>query len=127
MLWFKALHIIAVVCWFAGIFYLPRLFVYHAMAEDAATQRHLSTMEQKLYRFVSPFAMLTVIFGIAMMAYNPNYYLHAGWLWLKPGRLRFLGEHAGHEAEGLANLSRCGRAGGYAPHCSCLYVDMGYL
>ena len=90
MLWFKALHIIAVVCWFAGIFYLPRLFVYHAMAEDAATQRHLSTMEQKLYRFVSPFAMLTIIFGIAMMAYNPNYYLHAGWLWLKLAFVAFL-------------------------------------
>lgn len=83
MLWLKALHIIAMVCWFAGIFYLPRLFVYHAMAEDAATQTHLAIMERKLYRFISPFAVLTVAFGVAMISLAPAYYLGSGWLWIK--------------------------------------------
>lgn len=83
MLWLKAFHIIAVVCWFAGIFYLPRLFVYHAMATDQATRDHLKIMERKLYRFMSPFALLTIVLGVAMLLVNPGYYLHAGWLHLK--------------------------------------------
>jgi len=83
MLWLKAFHIIAVVCWFAGIFYLPRLFVYHAMAADQATRDHLKIMERKLYRFMSPFALFTIVFGVAMILVNPGYYLHAGWLHLK--------------------------------------------
>jgi putative membrane protein len=83
MLWLKAFHIIAVVCWFAGIFYLPRLFVYHAMATDQATREHLKIMERKLYRFMSPFAILAIALGIAMIVTNPEYYLHAGWLKVK--------------------------------------------
>ncbi|CAA0114904.1 Uncharacterised protein [Zhongshania aliphaticivorans] len=83
MLWLKAFHIIAVICWFAGIFYLPRLFVYHAMAEDQATRDHLKIMERKLYRFISPFAVLTVVFGTLLIAQNPDYYLRAGWLHVK--------------------------------------------
>ncbi|MBQ0759232.1 MAG: putative membrane protein [Zhongshania sp.] len=83
MLWLKAFHIIAVICWFAGIFYLPRLFVYHAMAEDQATRDHLKVMERKLYRFISPFAVLTILFGALLIAQNMDYYLSAGWLHLK--------------------------------------------
>ena len=83
MLWLKAFHLIAIVCWFAGIFYLPRLFVYHAMAEHPATREHLGTMERKLYRFVTPFMVLTIIFGLALISLNPSYYLSAGWLWVK--------------------------------------------
>jgi putative membrane protein len=49
MLWVKALHIIFMVTWFAGLFYLPRLFVYHAMAEDAAGRERFKIMERKLY------------------------------------------------------------------------------
>src|SRR5690606_19136355 len=63
MLWLKAFHLIFVVCWFAGIFYLPRLFVYHAMAAEQATRDHLKIMERKLYRFTTPFAVLTLVFG----------------------------------------------------------------
>jgi putative membrane protein len=63
MLWVKAFHIISMVCWFAGIFYLPRLFVNHAMVEDAATRERLALMERKLYRFITPFMLLTVILG----------------------------------------------------------------
>ncbi len=83
MLWLKAFHIIAVICWFAGIFYLPRIFVYHAMSEDRATRAQLAVMAGKLYRFVSPFALLTIAFGLAKIAQHPDYYLQAGWLWLK--------------------------------------------
>ncbi len=83
MLWLKAFHIIALICWFAGIFYLPRLFVYHAMSDNQATRDQLKIMERKLYRFVSPFAILTVVFGLLMIYQQPSYYLHAGWLQLK--------------------------------------------
>lgn len=84
MLWFKALHIIAMVCWFAGIFYLPRLFVYHAMSEDEASRERFKIMERKLYRgIMTPSAVLTVVFGAILIAYNPQYYLSAGWMHAK--------------------------------------------
>ncbi len=83
MLWLKALHVIAVICWFAGIFYLPRLFVYHALATDQATRDHLKIMERKLYRFVSPFAVLTIVLGLLMVLSDPAYYVHARWLQVK--------------------------------------------
>ena len=85
MLWIKAFHIIFMVCWFAGIFYLPRLFVYHAMSEDKATQQQLSVMEGKLYRFITPFAFLTVGFGLWLASYNWSYYLQAKWFYAKLG------------------------------------------
>lgn len=62
-LWLKALHIIFVVCWFAGLFYLPRLFVNHAMVEDDVTRQRLALMEHKLYRFMTPLAILAAVFG----------------------------------------------------------------
>lgn len=68
MLWIKALHIIFVTSWFAGLFYLPRLFVNHAMVDDAATLARLELMEHKLYRFMTPLAVLALGFGL--------------WLWL---------------------------------------------
>jgi protoporphyrinogen IX oxidase len=70
MLWVKALHIIFMVTWFAGLFYLPRLFVYHAMTEDRATSERFKVMERKLYRGITtPGAVLTVVFGL--------------WLWMQ--------------------------------------------
>jgi protoporphyrinogen IX oxidase len=68
MLWVKALHIIFVTSWFAGLFYLPRLFVNHAMVTDKATLERLELMEHKLYKFMLPLAALALIFGL--------------WLWL---------------------------------------------
>ena len=63
-LWLKAFHIIAVVCWFAGLFYLPRLFVYHASAEDAPSRERFSIMERKLYRgIMQPSMVLTLLLG----------------------------------------------------------------
>ncbi|MBU2710517.1 protoporphyrinogen oxidase HemJ [Zooshikella harenae] len=84
MLWIKALHLIAMVCWFAGLFYLPRLFVYHAMAEDMASQTYFKTMERKLYRGITTPAMIaTLIFGIWLLSYNWQAYLQMGWIHAK--------------------------------------------
>lgn len=83
MLWLKAFHLIAMVCWFAGIFYLPRLFVYHTLAQEQATRDHLKIMERKLYRFTTPFMLLTIAFGVALLMLNPGYYAKAGWLHAK--------------------------------------------
>ena len=83
MLWVKAFHLIFMVCWFAGIFYLPRLFVYHAMAKDQATRDHLAIMERKLYRFTTPFAVLTIGFGLWLANYNWSYYLQSHWFYGK--------------------------------------------
>jgi putative membrane protein len=67
MLWVKAFHIIFMVTWFAGLFYLPRLFVYHAMSEDAASRERFKVMERKLYfGIMAPGAILTVAFGICL-------------------------------------------------------------
>ena len=65
VLWLKALHIIFMVTWFAGLFYLPRLFVYHAMTEDESTRAQFRIMERKLYYgIMNPGGVLTVLFGI---------------------------------------------------------------
>jgi len=90
MLWLKALHIIFVVCWFAGLFYLPRIFVYYAANEHAATRQQLAIMARRLYRFVTPFMVIAIALGAAMIAMNPGYYLQATWLWLKLAGVTFL-------------------------------------
>ena len=79
MLWIKALHIIFVVTWFAGLFYLPRLFVYHAMAEDATGTERFKVMERKLYwGIMAPGAVLSVVFGGWLMSYGyAGAWLHA--------------------------------------------------
>jgi protoporphyrinogen IX oxidase len=82
MLWVKAFHIIFVTSWFAGLFYLPRLFVNHAMVTDAATQERLALMEHKLYRFMLPLAVLAIGFGLWLwLGYN----IGGGWLHAKLG------------------------------------------
>jgi putative membrane protein len=80
MLWVKALHIIFVTSWFAGLFYLPRLFVNHAMVTDAATQERLSLMEHKLYRFMLPLSLLALVFGLWLWL---GYGITGGWLHAK--------------------------------------------
>ena len=90
MLWLKAFHIIFVVCWFAGLFYLPRIFVYYAASEHRVTRTQLAVMAGKLYRFVTPFMVIAIALGLAMLAMNPDYYLHAKWMWLKLGGVVFL-------------------------------------
>jgi putative membrane protein len=69
MLWVKWLHIVFMVTWFAGLFYLPRLFVYHALAADTVSHERFKVMERKLFwGIMTPGAVLTVFFGV--------------WLWL---------------------------------------------
>lgn len=80
MLVVKALHIIFVVSWFAGLFYLPRLFVNHAMVEDAATRERLALMEHKLYRFMTPLGILAVVLGFWLWF---GYGFGGGWLHAK--------------------------------------------
>lgn len=83
MLWIKALHIGFVISWFAGIFYLPRLFVNSAMAEHEATRLHLAAMQTRLYRFMSVLAILAAVFGFILLAANLDYFLDQSWMWLK--------------------------------------------
>ncbi|MCR9107196.1 MAG: CopD family protein [Gammaproteobacteria bacterium] len=90
MLWLKALHIIFVVCWFAGLFYLPRIFVYYASSEDPATRATLALMARKLYRFVTPFMFIAIALGLAMIGKSPAYYLQSAWMLLKLGGVAFL-------------------------------------
>ncbi len=80
MLTLKSLHIIFVVSWFAGLFYLPRLFVNHAMVEDAATRERLALMEYKLYRFITPIGILAVGLGLWLWF---GYGFAGGWLHVK--------------------------------------------
>ena len=84
MIWVKALHLIFMVAWFAGLFYLPRLFVNHALAEDEAVRERLAIMETKLYRFITPWMVLTIIFGVWMLIdYAWLAYAHMLWLHIK--------------------------------------------
>jgi len=81
MLWVKALHIAFMVAWFAGLFYLPRLFVYHAMTDDEAGRKRFEVMERKLFFFVLPWAVLTVVFGLWLLwDYAWAAYGASGWL-----------------------------------------------
>ena len=66
-MWLKSLHLFFMVAWFAGLFYLPRLFVNHAMTEDAATSARFKTMERKLYRFTTHWMVLTLAVGVWML------------------------------------------------------------
>ncbi len=80
----KAIHLIAVICWFAGLFYLPRLFVYHAASEDQISRARFEVMEDKLFRIImSPSMMVAVVFGLLMVGLRFDAYATAGWLWLK--------------------------------------------
>lgn len=94
-LWLMAFHIIAVVAWFAGLFYLPRLFVYHSTAEDVVSRARFRTMEDKLYRIIMRPAMIaTVVLGAWLLALRWPAFSTAGWLWLKlAGVVALLGYH----------------------------------
>jgi putative membrane protein len=78
MLWIKSFHIIFMVTWFAGLFYLPRLFVYHAMSEDRASVERFKIMERKLFfGIMTPGAVLTLVSGAWLWL---GYGFHGGWL-----------------------------------------------
>ncbi len=84
MLWIKAFHIIAVVCWFAALFYLPRLFVYHAQTKDQEGNERFKIMERKLYRGIAtPSMIATVGLGLWLTSYQWAFYASAGWFHAK--------------------------------------------
>jgi putative membrane protein len=84
-MWLKAFHLIFMVTWFAGLFYLPRLFVYHTMSGDAVSVERFKIMERKLYwGIMTPGMVLTFVFGIWMLAdYAWESYHASGWLHAK--------------------------------------------
>ena len=82
--WIEALHIISVICWFAALFYLPRLYVYHAQTEDHIGIERFKIMERKLYRGIGTPAMLaTLVFGVWLASLAPDYYLAQTWFRIK--------------------------------------------
>ena len=84
MLWIKAFHIIAMVCWFAGLFYMPRLFVYHAMSDDETSRERFKVMERKLYRgIMTPSMVATIGLGGWLVALNWQGYMLQYWLMIK--------------------------------------------
>lgn len=82
MLWLKAFHVIAVVTWFAGLFYLPRLFVYHADAKDTISVERFQIMERRLFAIMTIGGTLAALFGVSMIVTAPAY-LQMGWLHVK--------------------------------------------
>lgn len=85
MLYLKAFHVICMVAWYAGLFYLPRLFVYHAMSTDAVSRARFCVMERKLYYgIMAPAAWLTAACGAGLLyGYAWDLYQYSPWLWLK--------------------------------------------
>ncbi|WP_214000419.1 CopD family protein [Arsukibacterium sp.] len=83
ILLYKALHLFFMVAWFAGIFYLPRLFVYHAETRSTECAETFKVMERRLL-FCNPFAVLTLIFGMLLIiAYGKAWFIASGWLHIK--------------------------------------------
>ena len=116
-LWLKAFHIVAVVAWFAGLFYLPRLFVYHVSADDTVSRERFQVMESKLYRVIMRPAMIaTLVLGVWLLVLAWSPFAASGWLWLKlAGVVALLGYH-----------HYCGRlirsfAAGENPHSETFY------
>lgn len=84
LLWYKALHIFFMVAWLAGIFYLPRLFVYNAESTNSSVKAQLNIMQKRLYYFVTPFAILTLVFGVLLIYdYGMHWFKASHWLHAK--------------------------------------------
>lgn len=91
MLWVKAFHIIAVVTWFSGLFYLPRLFVYHAMSEDQISKDRFKIMERKLFwGITTPSAAVVVALGSWLLVANWGYFMAMWWMHAKLGLVALL-------------------------------------
>lgn len=89
MLWLKAFHVIAMVTWFAGLFYLPRLFVYHADATDPIGVERFRVMERRLFALMTVGGVATILLGAALVVAAPAY-LHMHWLHAKLGLVALL-------------------------------------
>ena len=77
--WFKSFHIIFIICWFAGLFYTPRIFVYIAESNCEKVQKQLLIMAKRLLYFITPFALLSIFFGIILLGTNAHYYIEKPW------------------------------------------------
>jgi protoporphyrinogen IX oxidase len=82
LLWLKAFHVVFLVTWFAGLFYLPRLFVYHVTADDAVSRARFVVMERRLFVMTTIGGVFTLLFGILMVQLAPGY-LAQSWLHAK--------------------------------------------
>lgn len=81
---YKALHVFFMVAWFAGMFYLPRLFVYHAATKSTDCDAEFKVMERRLLYFVTPFALLTLVFGLLLIySYGRAWFAVSSWLHYK--------------------------------------------
>ncbi len=89
-LWLKALHIAFMVTWFAGLFYLPRLFIYHSEAADDVSRSRFTVMERRLFIIMTIGAVLTALFGFALLSLN-NALLYQAWFQIKLALLVGLG------------------------------------
>ncbi|AMN46144.1 membrane protein [Steroidobacter denitrificans] len=95
VLWLKAFHIIFMVTWFAGLFYLPRLFVYHVVATDPAGIERFQVMERRLFVMMTLGGILTAAFGIGLLIATPGL-MQFGWLHIKLSLVALLiGYHIG--------------------------------
>ena len=84
LLLIKALHIAFMVAWFAGIFYLPRIFVYHAESNNKDVHEQFKVMERRLLYFVTPFAILTLVFGLILIyMMGKDWFAFSSWLHIK--------------------------------------------
>lgn len=84
MLWFKAFHLIFIVTWFSGLFYLPRLYVYHSMSSDPTSIARFKIMERKLYYGITmPSGVLATLFGVIVLSYAFSAYMQMPWMHLK--------------------------------------------
>lgn len=84
LLWYKALHIFFMIAWMAGIFYLPRLFVYNAESTNPDVKAQLNIMQRRLWYFVTPFAFLTLVFGILLIyTYGMDWFAASIWMQVK--------------------------------------------
>jgi putative membrane protein len=84
LLWYKALHVFFMIAWMAGVFYLPRLFVYNAQSDNPDVKAQLNIMQRRLWFFVTPFAALTLVFGLLLIyAYGAQWFALSHWMHVK--------------------------------------------
>ena len=105
--WVKALHVISVIAWIAGMMYLPRLFVYHTAAEKGSIQSEtFKIMERRLYRgIITPAMALTWIFGLAMVLTPGIIDWHEGWVWVKAAAVILLSAIHGFYGRQVRNFA----------------------
>ncbi len=84
LLWYTALHVFFMIAWMAGIFYLPRLFVYNAQSDNPDVKAQLNIMQRRLWFFVTPFAVLTLVFGALLIyTYGREWFKLSIWMHVK--------------------------------------------